>query len=173
MRKQLFLLALTAAACGARTAQRTLPVEYACADAALVTHGKTIEVREPTASASGGASSSATLGWRDGSGDHFVNWPQSPVDVATVEYVVPQDPRRDATEQVYDTSTGSSRADWRLVRRQVCMARGGYSDALIRYLQGESLTDLAHDFSLADRDEARDLVHSAMITLQKHYFRDH
>jgi hypothetical protein len=173
MRKQLLVLSLGAAACGAQTARPTFPVEYACADAALVTHGKSIEVREPTASTSGGSSSSATLGWRDGSGDHFVNWPQSPVEISTVEYIVPSDPRGDATEQIYDTSTGTSRADWRLVRRQVCMARGGYSDALIRYLEGESLTDLAHDLGLADRDQARDLVHGAMITLQKHYFRDH
>ena len=172
MKTPLLVLALGAAACGARTTRTTFPSEYACGDIALVTHGASVEIREQSASVDGGASSSAQLGWHDDNGDHFVNWPH-PADVSATEYVVPTDRRDDATERVYDTSTGTSRADWRLVRRQVCTARGGYSDALVRYLKGETLTDLAHDLALADKDQARDLVHHAMIETQRRFFRDH
>lgn len=172
MRNKLLLLSFSAAACGARTPRSTLPVEYACGDVALVTHGKSIEVREQTASIAGGAISSAALSFRDDTGDHFVNWPQTPIDVSAVEYVVPTDPLDDATERIYDTSAGTSRADWRLVRRQVCTARGGYNDALARYLKGESLVDVAHDLELGNKEQARDLVHHAVISVQRRYYGD-
>jgi hypothetical protein len=131
---------------------------YACADTAIARNGDAI--------------AGTRLGWHDDEGDHFVAWPLSPIDVDAVEIVVPNDPRMDAVRRVYDTSKGSSKADWRLVRRQVCTAKGGYSDLLARYLRGESLDQLAHELALGDRDDARDAVHEAMLTLQRRYFRD-
>ena len=49
----------------------------------------------------------------------------------------------------------------------------GEAAVVARYMQGESLEDLASDLSLADRDQARDVVHQAMIDLQKRYLHDH
>jgi hypothetical protein len=172
MHKTLFAFSITAAACGARAPQTTLPVEYACGQAAVVRHDKMLELRERSASLVGVGTSAAKLGWRDDAGEHFVTWPVSPTDVEALEFVLPWDPRQDATERFYDTSTGTSTADWRLVRREVCTARGGYTDALSRYIRGESYDQLAADLAHGDRDEARELVHHALIALQRRYFRD-
>jgi hypothetical protein len=131
---------------------------YACGDTAIARSGDAI----------GGT----RLGWRDDDGDHFVAWPVSPVDIDAVEIVVPSDPRMDAVRRVYDTSKGTSKADWRLVGRQVCTAKGGYSDVLARYLRGESLDQLARELALGNRDDARDAVHAAMLALQRRYYRD-
>lgn len=49
----------------------------------------------------------------------------------------------------------------------------GEAAVVARYMQGESLDQLASDLALADRDQARDVVHHAMIDLQKRYFHDH
>ena len=46
------------------------------------------------------------------------------------------------------------------------------NEMLARYLQGESLDQLATEMRLNDRDEARDAVHRAMIALQKRYYQD-
>jgi hypothetical protein len=46
------------------------------------------------------------------------------------------------------------------------------NDMLARYLQGESLDNLAADMRMNDRDDARDAVHRAMIALQKRYYQD-
>jgi len=155
MRNLLLALSLGAAACGARAPRTTLPVQYSCGDGSVA----------PDVAAT-------KLGWHDADGDHYVSWPQSPVDVSAVELVVPADPRQDAIERVYDTSSGTSKADWRLVRREVCTARGGDSDVLARYVIGESLDKIAADFSLGSRDEARELVHHALLAVQRRYFRD-
>jgi hypothetical protein len=172
MRHLLLAFSLGAAACGARAPRTTLPAEYSCGEISVVPRGASLEIREPTASLDSAARSAAKLGWHDDDGDHYVTWPHSPVDVSAVEFVVPSNPLQDATESVYDTSTGSSKADWRLVRRNVCIARGGDSDVLARYVKGESLDDLARELALEDRGEARELVHRAMVTLQRRYFHD-
>jgi hypothetical protein len=162
MRKFLLLLLAVAAAsaCAARASHPTLATTstYACGDAAMTRSGNAI--------------GSTRLGWHDDEGDHFVAWPLSPVDVEAVEIVVPNDPRQDAVRRVYDTSKGTSKADWRLLERQVCTARGGYSDVLARYLRGESLDQLANELALGNRDDARAAVHTAMLALQKRYYRD-
>lgn len=174
MRNLLLITAfsISAAACAARAPQTTTPREYTCGDAALVPHGNQLEIREASASMGGPGSQAAKLGWHDGSGDHDIAGPMSPVDVSAVEFIVPGDGQRDATKRTYDTSSGTSRADWRLVKAETCTLRGGDSDVLEHYAKGESLDDLAHDFSLADRDEAREIVHRAMLSLQKRYFHD-
>jgi hypothetical protein len=46
-------------------------------------------------------------------------------------------------------------------------------DALIaRYLQGETLDELANELKLGDRDEARGAVHRAMQGLRKRYYTE-
>jgi hypothetical protein len=160
MRKVLLLVLAGATACAARAAHPTLatPTTYVCGETAVTR--------------SGDAFGGTRLGWHDDEGDHFVAWPLSPVDIDAVEIIVPRDPRMDAVRRVYDTSKGTSRADWRLVRQQVCAAKGGYSDVLARFLRGESLDQLAHELALGDRDDARVAVHDAMLALQKRYYRD-
>ncbi len=172
MRNLLLALSISAAACGARAPRSTLPLEYACGETSLVPRSNALEVREPIASLGSSDIAAPKLGWHDAEGDHYVSWPQSPVDVSAVEFVVPPDPRQDAIERVYDTSSGTSKADWRLVRRQVCTARGGDSEVLARYVIGESLDKIAADLALGSRDEARELVHHALLSVQRRYFRD-
>ena len=172
MRNLLLVLSLGAAACGSRAPQTTLPREYACGQIALVPHGDRLEIREASASLAGSGSQSARLVSHDASGDHYVTGPQSPVDVSAVEFIVPSDARRDAVRHVYDTSGGTARADWRLTRDEVCTLRGGDTDVLSRYTKGASLDDLARDLSLGGRDEAREIVHRALLSLQRRYFAD-
>ncbi len=173
MRNLLLLVcSLGAAACAARAPYPTLDVEYACRDADVVRHHDRLEVREASASAGAVGSSSMRLVSRDDSGEHFLTWPVSPTERDAIEFVLPVDPHQDATMRVYDASTGNSTADWRVVRNDTCTARGGYNDALERYLRGESYTQLAAELNLSGRDEARELVHRAMLALQRRYFRD-
>jgi hypothetical protein len=51
-------------------------------------------------------------------------------------------------------------------------ARSGEGALVSRYLQGESLDELASDLSVGDRDEARDAVHRAMQDLQRRYYTE-
>lgn len=173
MRNLLIVLSIGAAACGAaRAPQTTLPREYMCGDASVVPHADRLEIREANASLEGAMSSPAKLSRRDGSGLHYVGGPRSPVDVAAVEFVVPEDGGGDAVKNLWDTSRGTSSADWRLVRSEVCTLRGGDSDVLARYARGATLDDIAKELSLTDRDEAREALHRAMLQLQRRYFRD-
>lgn len=48
----------------------------------------------------------------------------------------------------------------------------GSAAVVARYMQGESLDELATELRLDDRDQARDVVHQAMLDLQKRYYRD-
>ena len=74
-----------------------------------------------------------------------------------------------------------------LVGASACAARGarttvpteyafhdahGEAAVVARYMQGESLDELASELRLDDRDQARDVVHQAMLDLQKRYYRD-
>ena len=173
MRNILLVVTVFTAACAApRATTSTLPHEYACTDGSVVPHGNRLEIREQNAALDGGMTVSARLGFRDDAGDHYVSGPHSPVDVSAVEFIVPGDGRSDATKNQYDTSAGTSRADWRLVKAETCTMRGGDSEILAHYIKGESLDDISRDFALGDRDSAREIVHRAMLQLQKRYFRD-
>jgi hypothetical protein len=173
MRNLLLIVSIGAAACGAARAPRTtLPREYMCGDADVVPHADRLEVREANASVGDAMSAPAKLGWQDGSGSHSVVGPRSPIDVAAVEFVVPEDGSADAVKNLWDTSRGTSTADWRLVRREVCTLRGGDSDVLARYARGATLDDIAKELSLSDRDAAREALHRAMLQLQRRYFAD-
>jgi len=157
MRKLILFSFVATAACAARPAAPTLPVEYECATTALVLRGNQLDVHARSASVGGAAAPSGlVLGAHDDAGAHF--------QAGAVEYVVPDDPRQDAVARVF--------ADHQLVHSDVCTAHGGYSDALARYVQGESLDQVAHDLALDGRDAARDLVHQAMVSLTRRYYRD-
>jgi len=166
------VIVLSLAACGSRAPQTTLPREYSCGQLALVPHGDRLEIREASASIDGSGAQSARLVSRDASGDHYVVGPLSPIDVSAVEFVVPTDSRHDAVRHVYDTSSGTARADWRLTRDEVCTLRGGDTDVLTRYTKGASFEQLSHDLALGGRDEAREIVHRALLSLQRRYFAD-
>jgi hypothetical protein len=167
MRNFVVLALVGTAACTARPSSPTTPIRYSCGDSEVVRNGDSLLVGKAAP-----PKADTKLGWHDDEGDHFVQWPTSVTDVETVEYVVPGDPRLDAVQRVYDTTNGSSTADWRLVQRQVCMAEGGYNDALARFMKGASLEELTSQLALRDRDEARGLVHRALITLQQRYWKD-
>ncbi len=140
-----------------------MTTQYSCGESTIV--------RDRDVVRTGDARIVSRLSWQDEAGDHYVNWPLSPTDKEATEYVVPADPKADATERQYDTSRGSSTADWKLVSRQVCTARGGYNDALARWMKGESIDDVARELSM-DRDEARGMVRRALTSLQTRYWRD-
>ena len=110
-----------------------------------------------------------TEGYRGNDASHFIAWPTSATTMQTVEYVIPDDDRSDAVERVYDTSGGSSRADWKLVRSNTCTATGGYSDALARFASGKSFDEVAKDLDLKKSD-AKELVHQAIVSLNKRYY---
>jgi hypothetical protein len=164
MRNLLLVFLVGATACAARAPRSTFNATYTCGAASITREGGVVR-------ATGELRATSRLSWRDDAGDHYVTWPLSPTDKQATEYIIPVDPKADATERVYDTTRGSSTADWRLVTKQVCTVEGGYNDALARYMRGESIDDLARDLAM-DRDEARGLVQHALMALQHRYWRD-
>lgn len=164
MRNILLLVLVGASACAARSPRSTFTGEYSCGDAAVVREGAAVRT-------TGGTPSESRLSWTDDAGDHYVNWPLSPTDKSATEFIIPPDPKADAFERTYDTSRGASTADWRLVTKQTCTARGGYNDALTRWMAGETIDGIAHDLSI-DRDEAKNVVRHALMTAQTRYWRE-
>ncbi len=148
--------------------QVAYPIHYACDDAELTRVGDRLLVtaRDP------GSAGDIRLGWVDDDGSHYLAWPLSTTQVSTVEYVVPGDPKADATSRLYDTRTGTSAADWRLVHQETCSARAGYSAALTMFATGHSMADVATKFGLKDSDAARALVHDAMLSVTRRYYAD-
>jgi hypothetical protein len=162
MRNVLLVVFITA--CAARAPRPTFDATYACGTASITREGGVVHSTvDPHAS--------SRLSWQDDAGDHYVTWPLSPTDRQATEYIIPTDAKADAVERVYDTSRGSSTADWRLLGKQVCTVQGGYNDALVRFMRGESIDDLARDLAM-DRDEARGMVYHALQALQHRYMRD-
>lgn len=165
MRKLLLAVSVVGlAACGARPARPTLTTQYSCGDSSIVRDKDVVRTGDSSHVVS-------RLSWQDDAGDHYVAWPLSPTDKQATEYIVPSDPKLDAVERVYDTSRGSSTADWKLLTRRSCTAAGGYNDALARWMRGESMDDVARDLSM-DRDEASGMVKRALTSLQTRYWRD-
>ena len=167
----LLLIGLGASACASRAPKSTLALNgtYACGDLQIVRDGERLT---PNLTAPDGPLPPTLMSWRDDQGDHFVSFPRAVTDVEAVEYVLPHDPRADGIEKVYDTSKGRSTADWRVTRRRVCRADGGYSDAFSRWVDGSSLDDITVQLSLSDRDTARKLVHRALSDYNRRYYRD-
>jgi hypothetical protein len=165
MRNFLVVTLVAASACAARTAKPpTMPVQYSCGETAVTRDGS-----EMRTSAQGEVS---RLSWRDDRGEHFISWPLSPTDRNAVELIVPEDPRQDAVQHTYDTTFGSSTADWRLLDSRTCTARGGYNDVLARYMRGDSIDELTLEVGLSSRDETRAVLRKALVSLQKRYWRD-
>jgi len=170
MREHLLLLVVAgAAACAAQSAPSTLItrstpiVSYSCAS-----H----EVTRDAGKVYAGGEAHLPLGWQDTDGDHFVAWPVSATAREAVEYVMPSDRRASAIERIYDTTKGRSRADWRIKQQTVCLAKGGYADALARFSSGQSIDELAREFDV-DRRDARSLVHGALMKALADYHRQY
>ena len=166
------ILLLSLGACAARPAPHTTvpTVAYACDNSLQLAHeGKHLDVATRDAASPPPA---VQLGWVDDAGEHYVQWAVSPTQASSVEFVIPKDPHADAIARNYDTSQGSSRADWRLLTESTCAVHGGYTDALTRFAEGYSMDDIKSQLSLSDKAEARALVHDAMIKLQRRYYGD-
>lgn len=164
MRNMLLLVVLGASACAARTSHSTFSAQYTCGDAAVVRDGTIVR-------SSGTMASDWRLSWTDDAGDHYVSWPLSATDRSATELIIPPDPKADAVQRQYDTSRGASTADWRLVTKQVCTVHGGYHDALVRWMAGETFDGIASDLAI-DRDEAMSAVHHALTLAQSRYWRE-
>ncbi|HUS32590.1 MAG TPA: hypothetical protein VMZ53_29010 [Kofleriaceae bacterium] len=162
--RKLILLALVTAACTPRPKAPTKPTEYVCEGYSLMRDGSEVKASD--------GNLVGRLSWRDSTGEHFVAWPTTPTDREAIEIVIPSDPRQDAMHRIYDTTFGSSTADWRLKSRQTCTARDGYSDILTRYIKGETLDDLTTSLALDSNDETRVLLRRAMASLNHRYWRD-
>ena len=87
---------------------------------------------------------------RDGDGDHFK--------ADHVEYVVPSD--RDADAAMRTPLTNA-----------VCVAEGGYTDAMQRFMRSGSHHAVALELQLDD-DGARSLIGAALRRIQRSYYRD-
>ena len=162
--RKLILLALVTAACMPPSPHTpTTPTEYVCSGDSFVRDGSS-EIKSTPGDIVG------HLSWRDGSGEHYVAWPATPTDREAVEIVIPQDPRQDAQRRTYDTTFGSSTADWRLKSKQSCTAHDGYNDVLTRYIKGESIDDITHSLALESNAETRVLLKRAMASVQHRYF---
>ena len=164
MRNVLFVLVAGASACAARAPQSTFHAEYSCGDTAAVRDGT--EIRSPSHDAP------SRLSWSDTAGDHYVSWPVSPTDRSAIEFVVPVDPNQDAVQHTYDTTFGSSTTDWRLVSKKTCTVRGGYNDALARYMRGESIDEMTQEMGTGDRDETRARIRKALTAVERRYSRE-
>lgn len=154
-------LAAVATACAPRAPRSTLNATYACDGEREVRrdHGKVFTSHE---------AAQLALGWSDDEGEHYVSWPSAATTMEAVEYVMPSDAKSDAVERVYDTSKGMSRADWRVVKTNACLVKGGYSDVLSRFASGASVEQVAKDLAL-DEKQTRALVHEAIGKLQHRY----
>ncbi len=170
MREQLILLSLlVAGACAGRSTPTTpngshaMTSTYAC-DQQLV--------KREAGSVFAGADSRLAMAFQDTAGDHFVAFPETPTSTRAVEYVLPQDRRADAIERVYDTTRGQSRADWRVVDENVCVVKGGYSDAFFRFANGSTMDDVASALGLQNRIEARKLIKEGMRAATVRFHRE-
>ncbi|MBA2539273.1 MAG: hypothetical protein H0V17_06545 [Deltaproteobacteria bacterium] len=171
MREQLLLVSLVvagAAACAGRPVSTTLNQASMTSQYACDSHVVTREAGKVFAS----NDTRLALAFQDDAGDHFVTTPESPTAMHAIEYVMPSDARADAIERVYDTSKGNSRADWRVVDENVCVVRGGYTDAFGRFAAGSTMDAIAKDFGLGNRIEARKLIKEGMRATQVRFHRE-
>src|SRR5512146_678687 len=141
LRFSLLAMLVGASACATRSSQvSTIPVagHYDCGATSVDREGAMLRHGDGT----------SHLGWSDDAGDHFVSWPVSPAGFETVEYTVPRDAHHDAVQHVWDTSKGTSRTEWRLLASDVCRSRGTDTDVLSRFMNGESIDDVARDLAI-------------------------
>jgi hypothetical protein len=157
-RPSAFAIAALTTACAAGAKRETFPRRYDCDGMAITaTHGAVVI---------NGAEASLLL--RDKDGDHYtVSATEEGADY--VEYVVPRDPLLDATVAKYGVAQSSDRERRPVLGRGVCVAKGGYTDALQRYMSGVSIADVAKLLSL-DEDEARKRIGKALSLLRCRYY---
>ena len=161
MRNILLVVLVAASACapkGAAVPTIQVPAHYSCSGVAIERAGGMLLVGQDV----------RNRGWSDAEGDHFVKWPLATTDVDLTEYLIPADIRKDAMVRTYDTTAGTQRADWRLVKSDVCRVEGGYSDILMGFL-GQSLDDLSQRYKIS-RDEVSSIVHDALLSAQRRYY---
>ncbi|MBV8757018.1 MAG: hypothetical protein JO257_07080 [Deltaproteobacteria bacterium] len=161
MRNLLVLVLVTASACAARAPRSTFTAEYSCGSSEMVRDGGAVRA----------GSSESRLAYSDDAGDHYISWPLSPTDRSATEFIIPSNPREDAIQRTYDATRGPSTADWRLVHKQTCTARGGYNDALARWMAGETIDTIAGELAIG-RDEAKQVVREALMSAQTRYWKE-
>ena len=138
------LVILVLGGCAARSQIDTTTHHYDCAGTHIVATGATLQVRDQS------STSLLQREHHDDDGDHFK--------AEHVEYVVPIDRRGDVAMRTP-------------VTKAVCVADGGYTDALQRFMRSGSHHDVALQLQLDD-DGARNLIHEALRRIQHNYYRD-
>jgi len=161
MRNMLLLVIVTASACAARSPRSTFSAEYNCGDTQMVRDSGAVRM----------GAAETRLAYSDDVGDHYINLPLAPTDRATTEFVIPVDRKEDAVQREYDTTRGPSTADWRLVQKRTCTARGGYNDVVSRWMAGETIDTVAKELSI-DREEAKHAIRQALMSAQTRYWRE-
>ena len=154
-----FVIAALTTACAAGAKLESFPRRYNCDGMAFTaTHGAVVV---------NGAEASLLL--RDKDGDHYtVSGTEERAEY--VEYVVPRDPLLDATVAKYGVAHSSDQEPPPVLGWGVCVAKGGFTDALQRYMSGVSIADVAKLLSL-DEDEARKRIGKALALLRCRYYR--
>lgn len=144
-------IALTAG-CAMEPKRGTLPQSYDCGGRAALGTGDSLTV----------ANEKAMPAATDSDGRHFVLADEAGV----VEYIVPDDTRLDIMTVTYDAPQPRDRGTWTRTARGTCVAQGGYTDALTRFMRGATTDEIAAELSLEPRD-AGSLIHGAIIRLQR------
>jgi hypothetical protein len=147
---------LVAGACADLRPHVTAPIEYSCRTTTLVVRGAQLEL---VSAAPAGQLAGAARTTHEGRGDHY----GTAVANGTVDVFVPVDAQLDATASVYDGTRT-------LIDREICIARGGYTDVLARYLDGATFEDLARQLTLDSPEEARTLVRRAMMRVARRFY---
>jgi hypothetical protein len=135
----MYLLAAMAAACAAQPGRDTLPRRYECEGTTVTTTNHSLAVDGKP----------APLARRERDGNIYIF--AAPAE--QVEYRIPEDPHLDATV----TRSGAP--------SRLCMSDGGYTDALLRFIRGWSIEDIAHDLGIEEGD-ARERIHTALMLLR-------
>jgi hypothetical protein len=152
------LIAAMTTACVAGVQRETSPRRYDCdATVVTVTHRALVV---------GGAE--ASLVRKDDDGAHYTV-SRGEAAAGYVEYVVPSDPLLDATVAKYGVGDSPDREPRSLLERRVCVAKGGYTDALQRFMTGVSIADVAKLLSV-DEEEAEKRIGKAMALLRCRYY---
>jgi hypothetical protein len=142
-----FILAMVVVVLGGCAARPATQRSYACGDARVEVVGRTLYVGEDL----------IALQYRDRAGAHYARSHGDGV----LDYVIPSNPRLDATVWNRESSGGAS-VD------QVCTAHGGYVDVTSRWLAGQSLDEIATELDLGGERAARRRLINALQWMRQH-----
>ena len=143
--RHLILVLVAATGCAAGRSSESTFARYTCDGKPVARNGDEV--------AFGGARVSRLAS--TGDADRFIGT----VGDRQVELVLPRDTRVDGW-----VSEGAT--------RRACVVHGGYSDALARWMRGETADEIATQLALADRAAARQLIHDAILNLHVRYRRE-